>query len=521
MPTDKAQNNGVKTISVVMVLVLIAKLSGLARDMIMFSFLGTESVEAAAFSFASLLPRQFLDAAFAAAISAGFIPVFNSYLENKGKEAAFSLANNFVVFVMFVSVIVAGLGAFAAPLISIIYFGGYPVETISLGAELLRITIFTMFFTSTAFALTGLLQSLGGFYIPSIMSLVSNAAILAYLLLFFHNGGVLGLATVFLIGSVLQVVIFWHPLRKHGFKIRPKLNLKDEGLWQILRLSPMVMVSSWLFPINIVINTGIAANLNPAYSVELNAANVIFMVSTGMFILSVTNVMFPKLSREVARDRDKGEFCKTLSRSVSAILFFLMPMTAGLWILRMPVIRLLYERHEFSHYATQRASHALGILSMGIIGYGLITILNRGFYANKDGKTPMIITIIALVINIITALISVNTMGIGGPALAATISVNFAGFAMYGVAARKFGIFNKSEAINFGKMLLASIGMFSALMLLEPVFRQVHDIFVILITFILGILIYISLATVLCIKEATVAKNAILSRLGKGGARNE
>ncbi|MCL2619794.1 MAG: murein biosynthesis integral membrane protein MurJ [Defluviitaleaceae bacterium] len=521
MSTDKAQNNGVKTISVVMILVLVAKLSGLARDMVMFSLLGTESAEAAAFNFASLLPRQFLDAAFAAAISAGFIPIFNSYLENKGKEAAFRLASNFVIFVMLVSVAVAGLGAIVAPLISSVYFGGDPAVTINLGAELLRITIFTMFFTSTAFALTGLLQSLGGFYIPSIMSLVSNAVILAYLLLFFNNGGVVGLAVVFLIGSVLQVAIFWHPLRKHGFKLKPRLNFKDEGLRQILRLSPMVMVSSWLFPINIVVNTGIAANLNPAYSVELNAANVIFMVSTGMFILSVTNVMFPKLSREAARDGDKAEFRETLSGSVSAILFFLMPMTVGLWVLRTPIIRLAYERQEFSHYATQRASYALGILALGIIGYGLISILNRAFYADKDGKTPMIVTVIALVINAVTALAFVNTMGIGGPALASTISISFAGFAMYMVAVRKFGILNKSVAINFGKMLLATITMLVGLMLAERALGQLHDILVISVMFVLGILIYMIVATVLRIKEATMAKTAILSRLGRGGPRNE
>ncbi|MCL2236058.1 MAG: polysaccharide biosynthesis C-terminal domain-containing protein, partial [Defluviitaleaceae bacterium] len=308
---------------------------------------------------------------------------------------------------------------------------------------------------------------------------------------------------------------------KHGFRLSPCLNLRDEGLRQILRLSPMVMVSSWLLPVNILVNTGIAANINQAYSAELNAANGIFMVSTGMFILSVTNVMFPKLSREAAREGDEAEFKETLSSSVSALLFFLMPMTVGLWILRVPIIRLAFEREQFSPYATGRVSYALGVLALGIIGYGLISILNRAFYAQKDGKTPMIVTVIALIANVISALIFVNIMGIGGPALASTISINLAGFALYAVAARKFGILNRSAAINFIKMLLATVVMLGGLMLINPAISGLHDILVIALTFVIGILIYMGAATILRIKEANMAKTAILSRLGRGGSENE
>ncbi|MCL2855149.1 MAG: murein biosynthesis integral membrane protein MurJ [Defluviitaleaceae bacterium] len=517
----KVNDNSVKTISVVMVLVLVAKISGLARDMAMMSLLGTESAEAAAFNFASLLPRQFLDAAFAAAISAGFIPVFNGYLEKRGREAAFALAGNFITFIMLLSLIAAILGFFAAGIISGIYFGDAPNITVELGGQLLQITIFTMFFTSTAFALTGLLQSLGGFYIPSIMSLVSNSAILVYLLLFFERWGVFGLAVVFLVGSVLQVAIFWHPLRKHGFKMRLGLSLRDKGLREILRLSPMVMVSSWLFPINIIVNSGIAANLNPAYSVELNAANVIFMVSTGMFILSVTNVVFPKLSKQAAHAENREEFRETLAKSVSALMFLLMPMTAGLWILRIPIIRLAYERQEFSAYATQRASHALGILAMGIVGYGLISILNRAFYADKDGKTPMIITVIAIAINAVTALLLINPMAIGGPALAATVSVNFAGFAMYAIAARKYRLLDKASAVNYGKMILSTTAMLGVLFMVWQVAGHLHDVLTIGITFVLGILIYITTATILGVSEAKTAKTAILSRFGRKDKKDE
>jgi murein biosynthesis integral membrane protein MurJ len=339
------------------------------------------------------------------------------------------------------------------------------------------------------------------------MSLVANGFILVYLLFFFQRGGVFGLAAAFVVGSVSQVLIFWPPLRSRGFRFRFKLNLRDKGLKQILRLTPFVMVGSWLLPINTLVNNTVAANVNSAYSVELVAANTIFMVLTGMFILSVTNVMFPKLSREVVRE--SGEFAKTLSGSVSAVTFILAPMTVGLFILRIPIVRLLYERNEFTEAATARASYALGILAFGAVGYGLVSLASRALYADKNGKTPMIITIAALVVNFVAALVFIDAMGVGGPALAATVSVSFAGVVMYVAAARRYGIFGRFEALNFGKMILVVGILTVSLMAVQSWVVHLNDALEIGIVTVLGILIYFALAFLFRIREARVAASMI------------
>ncbi|MCL2170073.1 MAG: murein biosynthesis integral membrane protein MurJ [Defluviitaleaceae bacterium] len=518
MAVKDSQISATKTISVVMVLVVFAKISGLLRNMVIMSLLGTQSTEAAAFTFASFLPRNFLDAAFAAAISAGFIPVFNKVLEQKTKEEAFDLARNFITFVGIVSLAVSVIGFFSVQMIAGVHFGADEVYATYMGAGLLQIMIFTMFFTSIAFALVGLSQSLGGFYIPSLMSLLSNVVIIAYLLLFFEDGGVTGLAFAFVIGNILQVLIFWLPLRRRGFFYRPKLNLKDEGLRQILRLTPMVMVSSWLFPLTAMLNGALAARANPAYFVELEAASVIYLVLTGMFILSVTNVVFPKLSKEAARDDEMSEFRKTLTGAVSGMTFLLLPMSAGIFILREPIVRLLFERGEFTPEATSRAAFALGILAVSIIGYGLVSIMSRAFFATRDGKTPMFITIAAIVLNFLVVIGFVEILGIGGPALAAAVSVNFAGFVMYGILAKRLKILDKPAALNFAKMLLCTAIMLLVLIFIEPLVSNWHDIFSLALITILGVAIYFVAAVVLGIKEAGLAKSLIF---GGKGAKDE
>jgi len=195
------------------------------------------------------------------------------------------------------------------------------------------------------------------------------------------------------------------------------------------------------------------------------------------------------------------------------MIFILLPMAIGIFILREPIIRLAFERGEFTAFDTEQAAYALGIMAVGIVAYGLTTILSRALFADKDGKTPAIITIVAIGANAAIALIFTNTLGIGGPALAATISLNIAGFGMYAVVAKKYRIFCLSSLKNFGKMVVAAFAMLSAIYFIIPNLDGIHDIFTVGFITILGILIYAALSLFLKIDEAQAAKTMILSRI--------
>jgi len=500
-----------KTISVVMVLVLAAKISGLIRDVLILRYLGT-TADAQAFTLASQIPRNFMDAAFAAAISASFIPVFNSYLERKTKDEAFALASNFITLMMILALTASIIGFLAAGPIAAAHLmseGG--AESAALMGNLLRIMVFTIFTTTTAFAFIGVLQSLGGFYIPSIMSLVPNALVLAYLFLFFERFGVYGLAITFIFGNILQIAIFVPPLRKRKFTFRPAIALRDPGLRQILRLTPMVLVSAWLFPINNLINNALLSNHRPEAVVELNVANTLYLVVTGFFVLSVTNVLFPKLSREATKD--KSLFTSTLANGLSGVAYFLIPMAVGLWILREPILHLIYSGGELTTAEIQSAAHAMGFLAIGMLGFGLFTILSRAFFALMDGKTPMLTSIAAIALNLAAALILLNPMDIAAPALASALSVTAAGIAMLIVMARRFPIINAKSLHNFSKMVVASAIMGACLLMASRSLGNLPTVVLIGIICLFGILIYFTIGLMLKTNEALLAKNLILSRL--------
>jgi len=511
---NSAKKN-IKTVFFMMIFVLAAKLSGLLRNVLITSYMGT-SIEGQAFSLASQIPVNFMDTVFAAAISASFIPVFNNYLENKNHKDAFRLANNFITLMMLISFVVCIIGVISAPAIANFHLSSSSessVESAALMTNLLMILIFTVFTTTTAFSFIGVLQSLGSFYIPSIMSIIPNAVTLIYLFFFFNHFGVYGLALTFVAGNFLQLIIFIRPLKKHGFIFRPALRLSDAGLKQILRLVPMVLIGAWLFPINNMVNNWVLSNHIPEAIVELAAANTLYIVITGFFVLSVANLLFPKLSKESAKN--SSEFAIILSQSISIITFFLIPMSIGLWFLREPIVNLVYYRGEFSAENILNSASALGFLAIGMLGFGITTILGRAFFSLMNGKIPMIASIIAIFINFLLSYSLVNHLGITSAAIASTISVSAAGLIMYVTLNKKIKILTLGCLKNYFKITLSAVIMYFVLFIIERIFYNINNIFYITLICLAGIMSYFFCALILNIHEAKIGKKLITAWLRK------
>ncbi|MCL2416217.1 MAG: polysaccharide biosynthesis C-terminal domain-containing protein, partial [Defluviitaleaceae bacterium] len=455
-------------------------------------------------------------------ISASFIPVFNSFLERKGRRAAFELGNNFISVVVMAAALATAIIAFGADWIAAFWLSNREATPalISLAAQLLRIMSLTIILTSVAFALTGIVQSLGEFNIPALMSLLSNIIIMGYLMLF-GNPGVVGLVIAFVIGNISQVIIIIPPLIKRGYRFGFFVRLKDDGIKQIFKLTPMVLIGSWLFPINNQINSIVTNRYDMSATLQFRAANTLYIVISGVFILSLSNVLFPKLSRQAAANSDIGKsgkkdgFSETLISAIRAMLIILIPMAAGLAILAAPIIRLFYlgGNSEFTEIDAVQSAFALRLLTIGMIGFGLQTILSRAFYSQMDGKTPMFISLIAILINFACVIIGVNYLGVGGAALASSVSINIAGIIMLIIMHRRKHILNFDMLLLFVKTLVCATAMSAVALLCIRFFE--NAILAIFAAATSGILVYFAMAYLLRIPEvfnATKAVRAFLQR---------
>ena len=454
MPKEKAMFS---TVGVMMLITVAGKIMGVLRDRMLGVHFGIDTAESIAFTQASWLPRVFFDIMFASVFSASFIPVFAQFFEAGQKEAAMELAARFVrvIFIATAAITVICI-AFAAPIFSI--WGDGPVE---LGVTLLRILFPVMIFSGVAFALTGILQSLGEFYIPSAMSVASNGIILLYYFFFIDRFGVYGLAIAFLIGWFAQIAIQVPFLVKRGFfrvrpSIAPKVLRKDEGFRQIIRLALPVIAASWVVPINFTVNARAAG---AAGIVVIDFTRMLVTVIPGVFVLSLANVLLPKLSMQAASG-NLSAFAADTRRSLRSLFFLLVPMTLGLMAVARPLVRFIYYGGRFDTDAVNLTANALFFFSLGVTGFGLQVILSRACYALKDGRSPLLTGIAAMLINLLLSF-ALAPLGIKGPALANAITISVAAAGLFFILSRRLArLWSQDMTIDVLKMLLAAILMF-------------------------------------------------------------
>ncbi len=512
---EKSANSTVKTVGFMMMITLIGKLLGLVREQLLAANYSI-GAEAAAFMTASRIPRTFFDAVFASAISASFIPIFNEYLEKKGKQEAFRLSNIFITMIGVVTCIMTVLGIVFAEPITWLFADGMTTYTAKICVEFLRILFPTVIFTGVAFSFVGILQSLEEFTIPAAMSIVSNAVIILYYIFLNDKFGIEGLTIVFLIGWAMQAMIQIPALYKKGYRFHVDFHFKEEGMKKIVLLMLPVMISTWIQPINFVINTKFAShiyfeNYTDAAITIIDYSNTLYSIIVGVFVLSIANVMFPKMARLTTNhaEEDLGE---TISVTLRSMLFLLIPMMLGLMVLSEPIVKLMYERGNFNSFATQTTARALFYFSFGMIGFGVQNILSRVFYAKQDGKTPFYSGLVSIVVNVAFCFLLVDTMDVGGLALASSISSVVSAIFLFIPLQKKYkNLISKSHLVDLLKMICSAVIMTVVAMicknsmLLLSVEGIIKNLIVVVLPAVAGGICYMLICYILGVEESKQA----------------
>ena len=456
------KRNTVFTAAFMVAATLCAKICGMLRDILIAAMYGTDTAEAIAFSSATRIPVLFFDIALGSAVTSAFIPIFNDCLSSKGKKQAMEFSNMFINLVLLITAALSLLGIVFSDELVFLIAGGYSESIRSLISSLVIILFPMIIFTGVSFCIVGILQSFGEFIIPSIISLVSNLFLIVYLIVFGDRYGVRGVALAMLISWSLQLVVQIPALCKTGFRYRPALSFKDENIRKVCMLALPIILSSWVQPINNLINIRLASTLSEQGSVAaLDYANRLYIILVGVFTYAVTNLIFPSLSRAQS-EGNRQEFSHIVSMGIRYVLIVIIPIMMGFVILSTPIVRLVYERGQFDTHSTYLTSSALFYYSMGMAGYAISEVSNRAFYAMHDGKTPMVVSAIGIGINIIVSivLVSVFSFDLRSLAFSAALSANIIGITLLIVAEKRSnGIVNKGFLYCILKIILSSVIM--------------------------------------------------------------
>ncbi len=515
---------------VMSVITIISKALGLLRDVLVGRNYGTD-VAAQAYAAASSLPVMIFDFVIGGVVTAAFIPVFNSILVKKGKKEALEYANSYVNFILIATAVIAAAGVGLAPLLVRFVAPELSAEATSLAVQLTRIMFPMIIFTGLAFSFVGILQSLGEYNIPALISLVSNVIMVGYLFALNWKFGIFGLAVAMVIGWAAQAFIQAPKLLSFGYRYRPALPKFDESLKRSLKSALPILIGMWTTPVCTLINNSCASSLNEGRAIAaLSYSSKLYIIIVGVFSFVATNLLFPKMSKAEAGG-DREETTRLIRTSSKTLVFVIAPITVGLMMLARPFIALVYERGEFTPADTLLTSDALRFYCVGMIFMAVNEVLVKSLFAAERPRAPMVSSICSMSFNVLVIWICYGLpsfglkplipslgekFGIGGIALVAGLAtvINFIINAIFAYR-KKICRFTGRDVLDAGRSIVAAAAMIPALWFIDG--RIGSDVGKIGLGLLAGIAIYFIASVILRSEETATLFTMIRGKLGKKG----
>ena len=338
------------------------------------------------------------------------------------------------------------------------FASGFSGETLSLAVNFTRITIFGVYFTAVLHIFIGYLRVHEQYLVPALIGFPMNLIIMFSLFISTKTS-----VYVIVFGSLLatasQLLLLIPFIRKTGYRHKPILNLKDEHIKTMLFIALPVIAGTSVNEINVLVDRTLASEIAVGGISALNYARRLNGFVQGLFVASITTVMYPIISKMAVEENIKG-LKSTISEAISIISLLVIPATIGAMIFSEEIVSLLFGRGAFTIEAITMTGNALFYYSIGMIAFGLRDILSRAFYALQDTKTPMINATISVVLNIFLNIIMSRYLGIGGLALATSIAAMVGTLLMFVTLRKKIGGLGlRKIARSFFKMSIASLIM--------------------------------------------------------------
>ncbi len=427
-------SKNLKNISLVSALTLVSRVLGLARDSLIAAVFGTSAL-ASAFTTAFTLPNLFRRLLGEGALTAAFVPTLHDEMNHSRREGAFRLVSQVSTWLLLLTAGIVSLSILilivAAQLARHGHTGGASPETVArwiLAAELAVWLFPYLIFVCLAAAFSAALQTLQRFLEPALSPIWLNLAILAMLgsaVTWRWGGGDLGrmhwLCVGVLIGGVLQMSVPAIALVRLGWRPRLDLQLSPQ-VRAIARLMVPMLFGSAIYLVNMSVSRFLGLSLDEASATVLNLASRLMELPIGLFAVAVTTVIFPLISRHAAQG-DWASLATSYHKGMRLILVMTVPAAAGLALLGAPIVRLLFERGEFSASDTALTMPVVAVYALGLPFFSFVSLMLRAFYAQKDTLTPVRAALLSFVINLVLSLLLMQRLGTIGLALAGNLAV--------------------------------------------------------------------------------------------------
>lgn len=412
--------NLLKSLAAVSSMTMLSRVLGFVRDTIVARTFGAGMATDAffvAFKLPNLLRRIFAEGAF----SQAFVPILAEYKAQQGEEATRTFLAYVSGLLTLVLAVVTVLGMLAAPLVIWITAPGFAdtPEKFALTSSLLRVTFPYILLISLASLAGAVLNTWNRFSVPAFVPTLLNVSMIVFALFLtpYFDPPIMAMAWATLVGGLAQFLYQLPHLKRIGMLVLPRLNLRDSGVWRVMKQMGPAILGVSVSQISLIINTIFASFLAAGSVSWMYYADRLMELPSGVLGVALGTILLPALSRTYAK-ADRQEYSRLLDWGLRLCFLLVLPCSAALALLSEPLTVSLFQYGRFDAHDALMTQRALVAYAVGLLGIILVKVLAPGFYAQQNIKTPVKIALFTLAVTQVLNLILIGPLQHVGLALA-------------------------------------------------------------------------------------------------------
>ncbi len=417
-----------------------SRIAGLVREIVAASYYGIYGPMSAftiAFQVPNLVRALFADAA----LQPAFVPIFTEQLEKKNYREAFRLASTLLLLITLVLGAITALFVLLAPVVMPLFAPGFEGEILDLTVTLSQVLFPILILLGISGVVVGILNSYDRFGAFAISPLFWNLTIIAVTVsltpAFHGQNRIYAYAIGILLGTLVQLLIPVFDLRNTPFKFEWSFEWRNPDVRRVLLLMLPVTISLGLINFNMLINSLFGSLVSDQSPAAIDKAFRIYQLPQGIFSVAIATVLFPTLARFATRG-EMGNLRATMANGMRQILFVLIPAAAAVLVLSEPMIRLVYQRGEFTPEQTTLVATALFWFAFSLPTNGLYLLQTRTFFSLQRPWMATGLAGIDLVVSALAAFLLYKPFGTGGIVAGTGIGTTVAVVAQAVILRREF-----------------------------------------------------------------------------------
>lgn len=521
LPAPSANRQIARAAGTVMLAIVFGQLAGLARGIILANVFGA-SLELDSFYIANRVSETLFLLVAGGALGSAFIPTFTGLLTKGDRDSAWRLASALANAVtLTLSLLAALIAIFAPQVVRYALAPGFSAnpEIFALTVSLLRVQLISAVLFGLGGLIVGVLNAHQVFLIPALTPAMYQLGIIFGAVFLTPSMGVYGLAWGVVIGAIFYLLIQLPSLLKQKGTYTPSLELHNPNTRQVIFLMGPRLLGVAVVQLNFWVNTNLASRMDEGSVASLTYGFSLMLMAQAAIAQSVAIAAMPTFSAQHALGK-LDEMRSSVAASLRGILLMALPASIGLMILREPLVAFLYQRGRFDDRAVEMVAWTLLWYAAGLVGHSIMEVLTRAFYAQQDTKTPVIIGVIAMGLNVVFSILfsrlfaQVGWIPVGGLALANSLATALETAALFIFMRKRLnGIEGRTIADGAWRVGLAGLGMAVGLWMWIQLSAGMDRWLVALGGVALGGVVYLAGVVIFKVPEVKLLINSVVRRL--------